>query len=115
MLSCLLIPVELHQFNQVKELPSLFTKYLQLSFCAKFHLQISVPDAIKKNATNVLGTILINHSVQLLITVLVQQEERTWLTGLPGGKTGRIWDSQTLPWVSDATVVCINAAKSCFD
>lgn len=65
MLSCLLIPVELHQFNQVKELPCLFTKYLQLSFCAKFHLQISVPDAIKKNATNVLGTILINHSAQL--------------------------------------------------
>lgn len=51
----------------------------------------------------------------MLISVLVQQEERTWLMGLPGGKTGRIWDSQTLPWVSDATVVCINAAKSCFD
>lgn len=65
MLSCLLIPVEQHQFNQVKELTSLFTKYLQISFCAKFHLQISVPDVIKQNATNVLGTILINHFVQL--------------------------------------------------
>lgn len=51
----------------------------------------------------------------MLVGVLVQHEERTWLMGLPGGKTGMIWDSQTLLWVSDATVVCINAAKPCLD
>lgn len=106
MLSCLLIPVELHQFNQVEELTSLFTKYLQISFCAKFQLQISVPDVIKKNATNVLGTILINHFVQLHCAL--QCSCAAWgedmVYGIARWKTGMIWGSQTLLWVSDATV-----------
>lgn len=113
MLSCLLIPVELQQFNQVKELTSLFTKYLQISFCATFYLQISVPDVIMKKCNCIR-----DHSdkpfcpTALCCSVSLCSMR---IMGLPGGKRGMIWDSQTLLWVSDATVVCVNAAKPCFD